>query len=146
MAKNAGSMAYRILAVFGTTLVWLPILITLLTSVVGSIARRTFLLDYLMPAELFPLSLVGAILLVWAALGARLRRLSVALSAAVMAAFYACLVVVPMVTGLASGATAPEGWLWVLVIVLLALFTAAIAFLGVTGVLLIRDLFQRSGQ
>ncbi|HHY62453.1 MAG TPA: hypothetical protein GYA11_05645, partial [Firmicutes bacterium] len=57
----------RILAILGTVLVWTPILFTVLTSIVGTISSRVFRFDYLMPAELFPIAFVGALLLLWAA-------------------------------------------------------------------------------
>ncbi len=41
----------KTLAIAGTVLLWIPILLTIVTSVVGTIISRTFLLDYLMPAD-----------------------------------------------------------------------------------------------
>jgi hypothetical protein len=67
-------MLTKVLAVVGTVLVWFPILATIAISVVGSIGDRVFRFDYLMPAELFPATLVGGGLLMWAALHSRLRR------------------------------------------------------------------------
>ena len=63
----------RLLAVVGTVLVWIPILFTILTSVVGTVSSGMFRFDYLMPAELFPFAFVGALLLLWAAQRARAR-------------------------------------------------------------------------
>ncbi len=51
----------KILAVAGTVLVWLPIVFTVLTGIIGTIASRVVRFDYLMPAELFPLALVGGL-------------------------------------------------------------------------------------
>ncbi len=64
----------KVLAVTGTVLVWLPIVAPLVFAVVALATRGRFLLDYLMPAELFPVAFVGGALLVWAAWRARLRR------------------------------------------------------------------------
>ena len=58
----------KVLASGGTGLVLAPILFMLLTAVVGSIARKQILCDYMMPAELFILVLVGCGALLWAAL------------------------------------------------------------------------------
>jgi len=97
-----------------------------------------------MPAELFPFALVGALLLIWAALIARSRRMPVAVSAIAMAVFFACVLVIPIVTGLASGATPPEGWPFALAILSLALYAVAMASTGVAGALLVRDLFRKA--
>ena len=144
MSKNAGKTLPKMLALSGTVLTWLPVLLTVLTSAAGSIRRRAFLLDYLMPAELFPFALVGAVLLVWVAL--RRRRMFVTVSAAAMAAFFACVLTIPLVTGLASGATQPEGWPLALSILSLALYEAALIATGVGGILLTRDLFRKSSE
>jgi len=63
-----------ILAMAGTALVWLPVLAPVLFSVASVSQERAFRFDYLMPAELFPVVLVGGCLLIWSTLRARLRR------------------------------------------------------------------------
>ena len=50
-----------------------------------------------------------------------------------------------MVTGLASGETEPGGWQWVLVLASLAIYSLALAAVGVGGILLLRDLFKGQG-
>jgi hypothetical protein len=64
----------KILAVIGTVLVWIPILAPILLTIAELIRTGMFRLDYLMPAELFPLALVGGGLLLWAALRRRRFR------------------------------------------------------------------------
>ena len=144
MVKSAGTPLGKGLAILGMALIWFPIFFTLLTSAVGSIRSRAFHLDYLMPAELFPAALVGALLIVWTALRARERRMPVTVSAAAMVLFFACVLLIPVVTGLASGQAAPEGWPWALTILSLALYTAAMILTGVLGALVVRDLFRKA--
>jgi hypothetical protein len=64
----------KTLAIAGTALVWFPILAPILLSVVFIITNHVFRSDYLMPAELFLLALVGGGLLIWAALRAHSRQ------------------------------------------------------------------------
>jgi hypothetical protein len=132
----------KTLVIAGTVLVWLPILAPLLFTVGPLIRARIFRLDYLMPAELFPLALLGGGLLLWAALRARARR-------ALIGGSLASSVVLPVagqalaaVTGLASGRTEPTGWPWAFVLASLALYVLALVALGVGGVLLACDLFK----
>jgi len=53
----------KILAIIGTLFVWLPILAPVLFSAARFFQSNRFLFDYLMPAELFPIALLGAVLL-----------------------------------------------------------------------------------
>jgi hypothetical protein len=146
LARNAGNGLNKVLALAGTVLVWLPILLTILSPVSSLFLRRSFLLDILMPAELFPLALVGALLLTWAAFKARFRLKPVALSGAAMVVFFACVLLVPLATGLASGATPPEGWPWALSLTSLALYVAAMISSGAMGALLTKDLFRKGSE
>lgn len=132
----------KVCAVLGTVLVWSPILLTFATSVIGSLSSGRFLFDYLMPAELFPAALIGAFLLLWAAFRAHayLRQTAVGLGAAVLFLFGGQAIAVA--GGLASGATPPEGWIWVLVIASLVIYTLAVVELGVVGVRLAMKLLR----
>jgi hypothetical protein len=135
----------RILAVVGTVLVWLPILAPVLFGAFRFVAGRRFLVDYLMPAELFPVVLVGALLLVWAAARARSYRALIGwgFAAAVVLLFGGQGLAV--VTGLASGETEPVGLPWALVLASIVLYSMAVIAMGVGGILLLRDLFRTQG-
>lgn len=132
----------KILAVAGTVLVWLPIVFTVLTGIIGTIASRVVRFDYLMPAELFPLALVGGLLLLWAAYRARsqMRSIGWSLGAAVIFLFGGQAIAV--VTGLASGAREATGWPFVLVLSLIVLYTLAVIKTGIAGVSLVRKLYS----
>jgi hypothetical protein len=133
-----------ILAILGTALVWLPILAPLFFSGIRLLQARRFRFDYLMPAELFPIALLGGGLLLWAALRARLRRrlFGWGLGVAVIMLFGGQALAVA--TGLASGETQLGGWEWALVLASLVIYTLALAIMAVGGVLLLRDLFKSS--
>lgn len=135
----------RSLAVIGTVLVWLPILAPFVFGLVSLALDGIYRLDYLMPAEFFPVTLVGGGLLVWAAwrAAAHVRLIGWGLAAAVILLIGTQMLAV--LTGLASGAVTPGGWQWLVVMVTLALFVTAVAAAGVGGARLVRDLF-RSGH
>jgi hypothetical protein len=132
----------KILAVTGTVLVWLPIVFTVLTGTIGTIASRVLRFDYLMPAELFPLALVGGLLLLWAAYRARsqMRPIGLSLGAAVLFLFGGQAIAV--VTGLASGAREATGWPFVLALGSIVLYTLAVIKTGIAGVSLVRKLYS----
>jgi hypothetical protein len=132
----------KTLAIVGTALVWIPVLAPVFFAAAFLIQAGVFRFDYLMPAELFPVALVGGGLLLWAALRARARRglISGSLAGAVILPVAGQALAV--VTGLASGRTEPTGWPWALVLASLALYVVALVVLGVGGVLLLRDLFR----
>jgi hypothetical protein len=132
----------RVLAISGTVLVWMPLLAPLLLGLLSWIFDGVFRFDYLMPAELFALILVGGGLLLWAArrTGTYFGFFAWGLGVAILALISSQ--VTAVVTGLASGETAIGGWQWALVLGLFALYVAAVAAIGVGGLLLLRRLFQ----
>ena len=144
MAKQG--ILTKILAIAGTVLVWLPILAPVVLSTVVLIADREFLFDYLMPAELFPLVLVGGGLLLWAALRmhTHVKFIAWTLGSAVgLLVFSQGLAVL---TGLANGRVARGGWQEILVTVLIGGYALAVVGLGISGILLLRDLFRPAPQ
>lgn len=136
----------KILAIGGTLLVWLPILAPIFFSLPGLIRAGFFRLDYLMPAELFPLVLAGGGLLVWAALRRRRYLKLIGWGVGGAAGLLALVDVLAQVTGLASGATSPGGWQWALVLGTLVAYILAVLATGIGGVLLLRELFKPAGS
>jgi len=139
--QNKGVLT-KILALVGTVLVWFPLLAPVLFSMASFIGDRRFRFDYLMPAELFPLVLVGGGLLIWAALRARARRGIIGWGLGIAAGMLVGGQALAVVTGLASGETEPVGWRWALVLGSLVVYSLAVLLIGVGGLLLIRDLFK----
>lgn len=131
------------LAAVGAGLVWLPILAPLVFGLATLGAGEPFRVDWLMPAELFPLALTGGGLLVWAAARAHahLRLIGWGLGLAVAMLFGGQ--ALAMATGLASGETAPTGWPWLLVLATLAVYVLALMAVGVGGMRLLSTLFGR---
>lgn len=99
----------RILAVAGTALVWLPLLFTLVISVTTWIQRRMFRFDYLLPAEVFPITVLGAGLLYLASRRARLSFRPVGWWLLAAVALWLGGQLWAVVTGLASGRTELTG-------------------------------------
>ncbi|MDD4261801.1 MAG: hypothetical protein ACOX7N_10990 [Lawsonibacter sp.] len=130
----------KVLAVAGTVLVWIPILFTIITAVIGTIRDRVLRFDFLMPAELFPVALVGALLLLWAAQRARSQRKLIRWGLVAMVVFLFGGQAIAIVSGLASGAVEPTGWPWALAISSIALYTLALIEVCIAGVLLVREL------
>lgn len=98
----------KLLAIVGTILVGLPIVAPIIFGVTKFIRSGRFMLDYLMPAELGPVVLAGAILLIWAAIRARayLKWIGWSIGIAILLVVGAQWIAVA--TGLADGST-PEG-------------------------------------
>lgn len=144
MAKK--DILTKALAIAGTILVWIPVLTPALFSAAFLIRAHMLRFDYLMPAELFPVALVGGGLLLWSALRARSRRGTIGLSLGSAAVLLVAGQALAVVTGLASGRTEPAGWPWALVLASLALYVLALIVLGTGGVLLLRDMFKTAQQ
>lgn len=133
----------RILAIIGTVLVWFPILAMLVTGIVGSIISKTFRMDYLIPAELFPAVGVGSVILIIAAFLARSQRKWIIWGFVAMILSLVGGQVLASVSGLASGRIEAEGVWWVLVLALLGLYAVLVIFMGIGGIRLIKSAFSR---
>lgn len=140
MAKRDNLTSF--LAIAGTILVWLPILAPVLLSLLLLIRDHVFLLDFLMPEELFLAVAIGASALLWAALRARSRRKLIGWAFGIAIAMFFGGQGLAVLTGLASGATEPSGWPWYLVLASLAVYWLAVITAGVGGLLLLGDLFK----
>ena len=132
----------RILAVAGTILVWAPIVFTVVTAVIGTISDHRLRFDYLMPAELFPVALAGSLLLLWSALRVRSMQKLIGWGLGAAIFFLISGQAIAVVSGLASGAIEPTGWVWILALTCIALYSLALIEIGIAGILLIRKLFS----
>lgn len=134
----------KILAILGTILVWFPIQAPLLLAAVRIVQTGFAQMDYLMPAELFPVALVGGGLLIWAARRARAQQKIIGWSFTIAAGALLLGTLLKEVTGLASDETELEGFQWAVLIAPLAVYAMGLVFTGVGGVLLLIELFRRS--
>jgi hypothetical protein len=132
----------KILSILGCALVWLPILLPAVFSAARFLRTGAFAFDFLIPVEIFPVPMLGGLLLAGVAYWTRLRRKIIGW------ALVACLALpligqgLAVVTGLASGEVEIGSWQGTLVISVFGFFWAALLALGVAGVLLTCDLFK----
>lgn len=133
----------NLLAIFGTLLVWFPTLLPVLVAALSLIEGGDLRFDYLLPAEYFPIALLGGLLLIWAAWRAHLRLRWISWSLAAALGFPVFGQVVASLSGLASGETEPVGLWWNVVLAAFAGFFIALLFLGAGGILLLRDLYRQ---
>jgi hypothetical protein len=129
----------RWLAVVGTVLVWFPIVAPILFSVGLMIRAGIFRFDYLMPAELFLVALVGIGLLVWASIRTHSYQRMIGWSVGLAVVLLVGSQVLAVVLGLASGENEPSGWRWAIVLAAYVGYLLAHAAIGVGGVLLMRE-------
>jgi hypothetical protein len=133
----------RILAVLGTLLAWFPILLPIVFSLAAFSRVQILRFDFLIPAEIFPVVLVGAGLLVWAARRAHRRRGLIGWSIGLILFGLLAAISLAQVTGLASGEIEPVGWPVVLVNICFAVFWTGLIGMAVGGILLWRDLARQ---
>jgi hypothetical protein len=138
MEKRDGSTKF--LAIAGTVLVWLPLLAPVIFGVIRLIQSGRFLFDFLIPAELFPVELLGGILLILTAFRAKSQKKLIGWSFAAAIVLLVGSQGLAFITGVASGETEPRGLLFAFVLIPLVLFIFAQVIIGVGGILLIKDL------
>jgi hypothetical protein len=134
----------KILAIAGTILVWLPVIALVVITGAVLIQRGEFHVDYLIPAELFPVFLGGGLLLLWAAIRAKSYRLWIGGGLVAVGVLIVSGQAIAMLTGLATGETERGGWQWALVLGAIILYDLVVIVVGVGGILLIRLLFRKS--
>lgn len=130
----------RILAYVGVACIWLPLITPLLFSVIHLFMTGRMMIDYLMPAELLPMVIVGGVLITYIAFRIRSHRLIISLSTAGTVLLFLAISAAAALTGLASGTNEPEGWRLFLVMSLLGGYIIDIIVLGIGAVLLVRSL------
>ena len=124
----------------GIVLTGVPVLLMLVTGVIGSAASGQPRLDVFLPAELSLLTFPGMILMALAAIKQRVyARLSAGLPVTAAAALILCQGVA-VLSGIASGLREAKGPLMALLIGLLLLFDLAAAAAPVVGILSVRRL------
>lgn len=133
----------KILAIAGAVLVWIPILFTLITGIIGSISMRELRFDYLMPAEMFLFALAGAVLLLWAAVRSKLFLKRLAAGFVAMPVFMIAAQAIASRSGMASGNNPAEGLPFYAVIAMLALYTLALIYLCVMAIMFLRMLLLK---
>jgi len=133
----------KALAAVGTVIIWIPILAPLFLGMIKFFQSFLFLFDYLMPAELFPVAIVGAAMLLWAAFRARSKRKWIAIGIGVAAVSLASSQMLAVATGLASGAIPATGIWSILCVLLLFVYTIAVVAIGIAGILLLRELYTK---
>jgi len=131
----------KTLAIVGTLLVVLPLVLPLALSL-RSIGRPGgYRMDYLMLFEVYPVTLVGALLIVWASFRARLQKRGVGITIAIMLGALVLAGVAAQVTGIAQSVEQLETWRYVLTAGLGVVSIIAQITLAALGALIIKDLF-----
>jgi len=142
MTARAPRLFERLVAVAGTALCALPFVAMALLSLIASVLERRLLIDLLMPFELFPVYLVGAIALQVLGFRAQRQRLALSLSSVVAIAALLGAQWLAQLTGLASGETAPTGLPVMAVVALLVLAALAMLVTAAAGARLTRALWS----
>ncbi len=136
----------KILAITATVLLLFPILFMLFTGIVGSIQRGQLMVDYMLPAELGILVIIGAAcLLVASILAKKYVKCVVWTLVATVVMILGC-TGLAAASGLASGRVSETEVPGIMAVVLGALvaYDVAVTLLGVLGILLTVALFKKA--
>ena len=133
----------KVFAVSGALVLWAPILFMFVTAIVGSIAGKALLFDYLMLAELFPIVALGLILLILASLLSRTFRKWFGWGSVAALLALAGAQILAAASGLASGAMAESGGVFATVIAGIVVYNVIVVALAILAIILLRRLFQK---
>lgn len=123
------------LALVGVVAALAPIVFTVIVTNWGALGTERFVLDWLLPLELFPVTLLGLALILWASLRARLYRALVGLGLGAIAALFAGAAAWVQLSGLASGRTEPTDATGIIAGALMAAYLVALITVCVGGTL-----------
>lgn len=135
--------AAKALAVIGTVFVLLPVLAPIFFTIVSLLVRGQFRFDFLMPAELFPLVLLGGIVLLVSAHMAKQSKKRIGTSLGAAAVLLILSQGIAVVTGLADGRVDPSGWQGYVVLGMIGIFDIAVLGMGIGGIALLKRLFKK---
>jgi hypothetical protein len=130
------------LVIAGVILTWFPILATLITAVLASIIERSFLFDFMMPAELGLFAILGSSLLLWAAIRLKSMIKPIAWSLALMIILLFSSQALAVASGLASGERPPSGAMFYLVTGMLMMYSLILVIPAILGTRLLREAFK----
>jgi hypothetical protein len=138
--KNTNLLT-KILAVCGTIFGCLPILAPIVLGFASLWHDSIFHFDYFMPAELFPLAILGGGLLVWAAFRTHAHQQLIAWGLGIAIVSLVGGQALAVVTGLADGSSQSVVWL-VVVMSTILIYVLAVIMFDVGGMMLLRTLFR----
>jgi hypothetical protein len=134
----------RGLALCGTALIWFPLIAPILLGLVALFGeQRRFLLDFLMPAELFTLSVFGFGLLLWAAFRAHTHQKLIGWGFVAALALLMLSQAIAVLTGLASGETEATTQMITLVMIPYVLYIVSMVASSFGGAWLTYDLYHQ---
>ena len=128
-----------VLAVLGIVLALAPIVFALAATNWGALGTEFFNFDWFMPVELFPVTLLGLVLVLAASLLARSRKKLVGWSFGAIAGIFAGAAAWVQLSGLANGDREPGQADMIATAVLLTLYAAAVIAVCVGGALIVKD-------
>lgn len=141
MAEKKSNLT-KVLAILGTVLVFLPLLMPVLLSILGVISSGEFNFDFLMPAELFPVALAGGIQLIWASIRARKQRVLICVGFVAAVLLLIAGQEYAAAYGMTTGVAEPSPLSMSLVMGSIAGYSSGLVASGVGGILLLRNLFK----
>ena len=143
---NTRMLAAKITAIAGSVLLLFPVAFMLVISIPGSIMRGSFIMDFLIPAELGLFVLIGALLLLAGAILGKRQVKLVAIGIGLLVLTIVGGQLLAMASGLATSTDAePEGLAFLVVIGSIILYDIFMVLLGIVGVRLSISLFRKEG-
>jgi len=132
----------KLLALAGVILAGIPVAAPLIFAIISLANGNGFRLDYMMPAELFIMVLIGAALLIWASIRAKQLIKPIAWTLGISVFFLVACQLLAQVSGLADGRIESSGPYFITVVSMLILFDLGVIGLIVLGGMLTSRVFS----
>ena len=132
----------KTLSILGNIFIATPILFMIGTSLYALIIKQVFLCDYLIPGELFPIVFIGSIMISIISWYINYHRKLFSTNILGVFIFFALLIIIPQLTGLASGEAAPTGFLGIIIYTIIAIYDLLVFSEVILGCFLIKEIFK----
>ena len=132
----------KMLSIVATVLIWVPLLATLIISLIVSILDQKVRFDALMPAELGLFSLVGGVLLLWTTLRIKDNPKAIIITLALMIMMLIGGQAIAVFSGLATGEKTHTDWVYYLVTGMFTFYTILLIHLAILSISVCRKVFR----
>lgn len=133
----------KIIAILGVVFIFFPIAWVFIVALVGAIATGTFTLALLTSGGLFPIAIIGIILLIIAAALSRIFFKVIFAVAAIAIVVIAGMLIYSAITGLPSGIPASIGAYLTTSIAGISVYWIVLGLAGIIGLVFIFKLFRK---
>jgi len=136
------SLISKIIAITGTILIWIPIIVPVSFTIIFLIIKGKFAFDFLMPMELIFCVIIGAILLIIASIIMKFKWKIIGISLGTIISIFILVQFIAEITGIASGEAGMTPLLYFIMITFVIIYIISLIILCISSINLVKKLLK----